>query len=225
MFKKTLLLLLCSVLLLTGCSQEAQTENSASNPEEQTELLKGKDDPSDAAETDTASEESDAETGADDLSEEVSTEDTREPETVSLVMNEMNGNEKVSVTMTGLCQYETLESDIYTDTPEDGKVFLVLFLNISNRDNGDDYINPEALSATVDGKEISHCVLFNEPESYETIFDHLAAGEQKDGFIAWQVPSDWNDFQVEYDGWKDICGLTVTANLTPDMLCDPPAMN
>ena len=214
MLKKTLVLLLCSVLILTGCSRKSSS--TTIEPADQSATVP--DNVPSETNTDTASD-------ADGMSEEVSENDTRKPETVSLIMNRTNGNEKVSVTMTGLCQYEKLESDAYTDTPEDGNVFLVMFLEITNHDNGDDYINPEALSATVDGNELQHCVLFNQPESYEPIFDHIRPGERLTGFIVWQVPSDWKEFQMKYDGWADICGLTVTADVTPEILCDPPPLD
>lgn len=225
MFKKTLLLLLCSALLLTGCSQGSPSENNASDP--QTDI--GQTDRADGSSEDPADNTPDGTTGdttsgTDGISDEVPENDTREPETVSLVMNKTNGNEKVSVTLIGLKQYDKLENDSYTDTPEEGNVYLVMFLQVSNHDNGDDYINPENLSATVDGNEIQNCALFNPPESYEPIFNHISNGEERMGFIAWQVPSDWQKLEMEYDGWQDTCNLIVTADVSPDMLCDPPEL-
>lgn len=226
MFKKTLALILCSTMLLTGCSQNSLPENNAPDPEMNHAQTNSTDDSPETAVDDTPDETTeDTSSGADDMSNEISETDTREPETVSLVMNKMNGNEIISVTMTGLCQYDSLASDTYTDIPDDGNVFLVMFLQISNHDNGDDYINPEALSATVDGTEVTNCALFNQPESYEPIFNHISKGEERTGFIVWQIPSDWKVFQMKYDGWTDTCALTVTADVTPEMLCPPPVLD
>lgn len=225
MFKKTFLLLLCSTLLLTGCRQNTPSDSNASDSESNVGQTESMHDSSEDAVDDTLDDSNgNAVSITDDTTNEISETDIRDPETVSLVMNNTNGNEKVSITMTGLCQYPALENDTYTDTPEDGNVFLVMFLQVRNHDNGNDYINPEALSAAVDGVDVTNCALFNQPESYEPIFDHINKGEERSGFIVWQVPSDWKQFHMEYDGWTDICALTVTADVTPDMLCSPPTL-
>lgn len=225
MVKKTLALLLCSTMLLTGCSQTFPTKNTAQDTETGIGQTNSADDSSEDAVDDMPDGTTEnAVSDTNDMTDEISENDTREPETVSLVMNKTNGNEKVSITLIGLNQYDKLENDSYTDTPEDGNFYLVMFLQVSNHDNSDDYINPENLSATVDGNDVQNCALFNSPESYEPIFDHIGTGEELTGFIAWQVPSDWQKFEMEYDGWKDTCSLIVKANVSPDMLCDPPEL-
>lgn len=215
---KIFVLLLCSVLFLTGCKQDTLVGNDT--PQQDETIVQ-------EAETEEYSNEvvDDPDTGTDGMTEEISENTIRETENVSLVMNQTNGNEKVSITMIGLNQYDSLESETYTDTPEDGNIYLVMFLNVSNHDNGDDYFNPESLSAKVDGKEISHSVLFNQPESYEPLFDHINTGEERTGYIVWQVPSDWKEFRMEYDGWTEMCALNVTATVTPEMLCTPPVLD
>lgn len=215
---KIFVLLLCSVLFLTGCKQDTLVGNDT--PQQDETIVQ-------EAETEEYSNEvvDDPDTGTDGMTEEISENTIRETENVSLVMNQTNGNEKVSITMIGLNQYDSLESETYTDTPEDGNVYLVMFLNVSNHDSGDDYFNPESLSAKVDGKEISHSVLFNQPESYEPLFDHINTGEERTGYIVWQVPSDWKEFRMEYDGWTEMCALNVTATVTPEMLCTPPVLD
>lgn len=207
--KKIFMIVTCAALLVTGCGQNQSAETI--DPAEQTT----------SAEPDTVSPEN---TETDPSNEESSDIDSREPETVALVMNQTNGNEKISITMTGLCQYDSLESDAYTDTPADGNVYLVMFLQIDNHDNGDDYFNPENMSASVDSKSVSHVGLFNQPESYDPVFDHVSKDEHLTGYVAWEVPSGWQSFDMEYDGWQDTCSLTVTAHVTPDMLTMPPSV-
>lgn len=224
MFKKICATLICAVTILTGCGQAQPVENANSISELPTDqdLDESKSSSKDPDKSESSTPDMDVNT---DSNEESSIEtDTREPETVSLIMSQTNGNEKVSITMTGLCQYDYLESNAYTDTPADGDVYLVMFLEIANHDNGDDYINPENMSATVDGEKVSQLGLFNQPESYTPIFDHINSGEQLTGYIAWEVPSDWQSFDMEYDGWQDTCALTVTAHVTPDMLTTPPSI-
>lgn len=204
MNKKIFIFAVC-VLFLTGCSQppapaetiplsQAATAGTVSDPK-----------------PDSYGEETEA-----------TTVQPHEKQTVTLKPGQQNGNEKISITLTGLCRYDSLESDSYTDTPENGNVYLVMFFEITNHDNGDDYINPESLSAQTDGNEVEQAVLFNAPASYAPVFSHIADGETIQGYIAWEVPDNWSDFQMTYSGWDDSCGLTVTADVTPDMLIDPP---
>lgn len=209
MTKKILILAVCC-LYLTGCSQTPDPAETIPTP--QTEAAEAVPNAgSDINEPSSFSDDADAETVQ-----------PHEKQTVALKPGQQNGNEKISITMTGLCQYDSLKSDSYTDTPENGNVYLAMFFEITNHDNGDDYINPETLAATADGNTAVQAVLFNAPESYAPVFSHLTDGETIQGYVAWEVPCDWKNFQMTYSGWSDSCGLTVTADVTPDMLTQPP---
>lgn len=222
MFKKIFVTLLCAATILTGCGQTQISQNGNSEPGSSTDQTVTS--PEAPVSNTDLSESSDADTDVPSGEETPSVSDSRTPETVSLVMNQMNGNEKVSITMIGLCQYDSLESDAYTDVPADGNVYLAMFFDIVNHDNGDDYINPENMSATVDDEAVSHLGVFNQPESYEPVFDHIGTGEKLSGYVVWEVPSDWQSFDMEYTGWQDTCSLTVTAHVTPDLLTTPPSI-
>lgn len=222
MFKKIFVTLLCTATILTGCGETQTPQNGNSEPESSTDQTVTS--PETPVSNTDLSESSDTDTNIPSDEETPSVSDSRTPETVSLVMNQMNGNEKVSITMIGLCQYDSLESDAYTDVPADGNVYLAMFFDIINHDNGDDYINPENMSATVDGEAVSHLGVFNQPESYEPVFDHISTGEELSGYVVWEVPSDWQSFDMEYTGWQDTCSLTVTAHVTPDQLTTPPSI-
>ncbi len=121
----------------------------------------------------------------------------------------------------GLKEYKTLKGDNYTDKADKNKKFLVLFLSIRNTSTDNDYINPNYISAKVDGKNIEHTFLVNDPKSYPTLFTNIEAGKTIGGFIVWEVPKNWKKFQMEYNAWKNIDGLVLTAKFTPDDLKDP----
>lgn len=121
----------------------------------------------------------------------------------------------------GLKEYKSLKGDNYTDKAKKNKKFLVLFLSIRNTGNEKDYINPNYITAKVDGKEIEHTFLVNEPFSYPTIFTNIEAGSTIGGFIVWEVPKNWKKFEMEYSAWKDINGVTLTAKFTPKDLSNP----
>lgn len=125
------------------------------------------------------------------------------------------------VKVLGLKEYKKLDSDKYNDKAKKGKKFLVLFLSIRNDTSEEDYINYNYISAKVDGKNIEHTFLVNDPKSYPTLFTNIEAGKTIGGFIVWEVPNNWKKFQMEYSAWKNIDGLVLTAKFTPDDLKDP----
>ena len=97
----------------------------------------------------------------------------------------------------------------------------IISLSIKNTSADNDYINPNYISAKVDGKNIEHTFLVNDPKSYPTLFTNIEAGKTIGGFIVWEVPNNWKKFQMEYSAWKNIDGLVLTAKFTPDDLKDP----
>lgn len=147
--------------------------------------------------------------------------ETPEPKTGKLSAKQQYSDASRVVKVLGLKEYNELKGDDYTDKPNKKKKFLVLFLSIRNTGSEEDYINPNYITAKVDGKQLEHTFLVNEPKNYPTLFTHIPAGGSIGGFVVWEVPQNWKKFEVEYSGWKDIDGLTIKANFTPKDLFNP----
>ena len=128
---------------------------------------------------------------------------------------------KRQINVIGLKSYKKLESKLYKDKAAKNKKFLVLFLEIKNKQNDNDYINVNYLTAKVDGKKITNKVLFNDPENFKTIFQNAQPGNALRGFVAWEVPDDWKKIKVVYNGWKDSDSLSLNCTFTPDDYFDP----
>ena len=131
-------------------------------------------------------------------------------------------DEKRQISVIGFKHYKKLKSKLYKDTAAKNNEFIVLFLEITNKQNDKDYINVNYLSAKVDGKEITNSVLFNEPEGFQTIFKNIEADGQLRGFIVWEVPENWQKIKVVYNGWKDSSNLSLDCTPKPDDYFDPP---
>ena len=129
------------------------------------------------------------------------------------------------INVLGLKEYKKIESDKYTDKASNGKKFLTLFLSISNTSHEDDYINYNYISAKIDGKEIEHTAIFNEPRNYPTIFNTIKAGKTSAGFIAWEIPENWTKFEFTYNGWENIDNLSIEAEFTQKDLRNPVIYN
>lgn len=127
----------------------------------------------------------------------------------------------------GLKSYKKIKNDDTADKPEEGKVYLVLFLSFWNSSNERIFFNPYQLTASADGKTVENTALFNQPEGYPTIFANAEPDETILGYVAWQVPKDWKKLHVEYKGFdpeKDTpvkMDFTNEDTLTPDVYKDP----
>lgn len=160
-------------------------------------------------------------TNIDEEENNVDEEETKTTE-INISANSGYADEKHEVTVLGLKSYKKLDNGTYKDKAAKNKKYLVLFLEISNKTLEEDYINVNYLSAKVDGKEITNTVLFNEPEGYQTIFDHVGVQDTLKGFVVWEVPKDWKKIEIKYSGWEDIDNLNINCSFTPDDYFDPP---
>lgn len=125
------------------------------------------------------------------------------------------------VTFLGLKEYKKIKGETYTDTPKNNDKYLILFLSIKNNSYEENYINYNYFKAKLDGKEIEHTFLLNDPKGYPTIFTHLQPGGNIAGFIAWEIPDKWKKLEITYNGWKDTDNISLNGNFTPGDLSDP----
>lgn len=149
-------------------------------------------------------------------------EETKPPVEATIDASSGYGDAKRQINVIGFKSYQKLKSEMYTDKATKNKKYLVLFLEIYNKQNEKDYINVNYLSAKVDGNEITNTVLFNEPEGFQTIFQNIEPENTLSGFIVWEVPKNWKKIEVVYNGWKDSDNLSINCTFTPDDYFNPP---
>ena len=123
---------------------------------------------------------------------------------------------------TGIKEYTELPGESYTDQPEAGKVYLVLFLNVKNHTTKNLYFTPNGLESEVDGEKIETSYLCNEPDGYQPIFGDIGLHNEKSGFIVWQVPEDWSELSFTYTGLEFSEQIKFSGKITKEMLFDPP---
>lgn len=152
-------------------------------------------------------------------------EEKIEPVNVCVSMDELYGDANVRIELLGLQQYTEIAGDDYTDSvKQDGNFFLILYLNIQNHIIENDYINPQMLKTTVDNKAVTNTFLVNDPENYTSIFQHINAGDELNGYIVWEIPSDWKRLSFTYSGWEGSGEVIITGSLTPDDMKAPPKL-
>ena len=159
-----------------------------------------------------------------DTEEQEGTVEPEEPviiEDVAFAADTPYGNAEHYMEIVGIKQYNRLESDLYTDVPADGNVFLVIFLSHENYTDSGEYFNPAYLSASVDGAEISTTTLVNDPEGFQTFFANLPGNSTYCGYLAWEVPIGWQNIDICYSGWEYRDSVDIHMSITPDGLFDP----
>ncbi len=149
-------------------------------------------------------------------------EEPKEPVEATISAKAGYGDAKRQINVIGFKTYKKLESELYTDKAAKDKSYLVLFLEIYNKQNEKDYINVNYLSTKVDDTEITNTVLFNEPEGFQTVFQNIEPENTLSGFIVWEVPKDWKKIEIVYNGWKDSDNLSINCTFTPDDYFNPP---
>ena len=149
-------------------------------------------------------------------------EEPKEPAEATISAKAGYGDAKRQINVIGFKTYKKLESEMYTDKAAKDKSYLVLFLEIYNKQNEKDYINVNYLSTKVDDTEITNTVLFNEPEGFQTVFQNIEPENTLSGFIVWEVPKDWKKIEIVYNGWKDSDNLSINCTFTPDDYFNPP---
>ena len=104
-----------------------------------------------------------------------------------------------------------------TDTPDEGKTFVVLRFTAQNNTDADEFINmfyedsycndtaidPESLMWGVEGDEF---------------WGDVAAGKKREGYVCYQVPNDWKQLEFYYKPTGFLNGAKMKFVVTPDDL-------
>lgn len=87
----------------------------------------------------------------------------------------------------------------YTDKPEAGKEFLVLFLEAENISDEDDYFNYLNFKAYADDSHVKNTMIMNDVDGYDSVSGDVASGKKIKGYAVWEVNTGWSNFEVSYD--------------------------
>ena len=91
------------------------------------------------------------------------------------------------------------ETEYLTTSADDGKEYLVLFFEVENISDEDDYFNYYNITAYEDNYATNIEVLLGgAPEGYDMLVGDVAAGRMLKGYLAWQVDADWEKFEMTY---------------------------
>ena len=89
------------------------------------------------------------------------------------------------------------DSEFLSDKPDEGKEFVVLWFTAKNTSEEDEHINMFYEDSYCDDFSIkSESFLFH--LTGETLWGDIAAGKASKGYVAYQVPTDWDTIEFQY---------------------------
>lgn len=109
------------------------------------------------------------------------------------------------LTLTSALMYSEIKGEYYTDTPASGKEYLVFYFNVENISDENEYISSYNFSGYVDDTAVSTKYLLNNINGVEELASDLAPGKKASGFVAFEVDTSWQDFEIHFaeNSWED----------------------
>ena len=144
-------------------------------------------------------------------------EESKEEATAAKVGQSVEGPDwKISLTSAKI--FEKFGDEFFTEEPEDGKVYLTCFFEVENVSDEDDYFNYFYIESYVDGYNQQFATTMSDVDGMKLLTGDVAAGKKLKGYLAWEVPSDWEELEISYkdDLWTGDKAATFV--VTPDQL-------
>lgn len=215
MGRKVIALLVIMTVLLSACNKVSlsKKENTdgeiLGNGEIKEEIKEEVKEPSDVTEVDDPSwkDSDDTETGKH-----------------SIAIDKGYVSSFMEVNLLGAEEYKTIEGTAYKDQAPVGEKYLVVYLEIKNFSFKNEYFNYNYFKSYCDGKEIQTTFLVNDPKGHKSIFNDIPANGQRQGYVVYKVPEEWQKVEMIYTGLKDSRELELKFNITADSLKDVEAI-
>lgn len=116
-------------------------------------------------------------------------------------------NSKFKISFEKAKQYDEISTGKYhPNTPDNGKKYLVLFFEIENVSEEDQYLFSFGFKGFEDGYEAKEAYLLDEIEGYPSLDNYsgaLSKGKKRKVYLAYEVNPDWKQFEVTYQEMGD----------------------
>lgn len=117
-----------------------------------------------------------------------------------------NDGSYILVTELNNCQ-GTEHSEIGGVKPSAGNSFVVMGLSIENHGYDGFSVDPSSFSASINGFDykISPTTYYLDRAGFKPLpSGNLRNGASITGYVAYEIPSGYKDFKVQYAGWEDV---------------------
>lgn len=175
--KKVIFLLMLVTLLLAACAEEPKQTNQTITKNEEQKKQTDKEEKTDKTDNEKTSNGS---------------EYAKVGETVT--------SDKWKISLISAKKYKSIESE-YMETKPDkkGNIFVVLFFEVENVSEKNNYFNSLYTKAYVDDYDVNLSLLLTDVEDYKQLSGNIDAGKKMKGYLAYSVPSDFEKLEFIYD--------------------------
>ncbi|MDE6016467.1 MAG: DUF4352 domain-containing protein [Acetatifactor sp.] len=159
----------------------------------------------------------DIESSASDQSESLPNSESSEPDSnlpEYAKVGQIVSGDKWSIALLYAKEYDSIDSEYYSAKPSDGNKYLVLFFDVKNISSENDYFNSLYFEGYADDYSVNSKIIMVNPDGMSGIGGDIDAGKMSKGTMVYEVPSDWNEFEISYrDGlWTTHKAATFVVN-------------
>lgn len=115
-------------------------------------------------------------------------------------MGESIQDETWKITLNSAKIYDQIGDEYFANKPDEGKQFLVAFLEVENISSEDDYFNYLSIESYIDGYSDSINMLLTDVDGVGALVGDVAAGKKLKGYLAYQVSPEWKEVEFSYKG-------------------------
>ena len=102
------------------------------------------------------------------------------------------------ITLTDALIYPRIEGEAFTDTPAEGKEYLVFFFNVENIDDENNFVSIHNFTGYVDDTLVASKILINNVDNVQYLSADLTPGKKARGYVAYEVDTNWKQFDIHY---------------------------
>ena len=106
-------------------------------------------------------------------------------------------SDEIKLTLTGAYMYDSIGEEYI---PTEGKEYLLFFFEVENVSDDDKYISSYNFKGYADGISIPVKGIIKEVDGLNDLSADLVSGKKAKGFVAFEIPEDWQEFEIWYNG-------------------------
>lgn len=107
-------------------------------------------------------------------------------------------NDDIRITLKDALMYSSIGDGSFTNTPAEGKEYLVFFFDVENLSSQTIYLSSYSFDGYVDGYSVNSKTIYGDIDGYSDISSTIAAGKKIKGYVVYEVDTAWENFEVSY---------------------------
>lgn len=150
--------------------------------------------------------------------EEITTEEPTQAKIEAIKPGNYVEHDNLKFSFEKASQYDEIGEEFFVNKPEDGKKYLVLFFEVENISDEDQYVSVYDCEAYLDDYSIDQTILLTDVDGYDSLSSDIAPGKKAKGYFCYEVNSDWQKFELTYTDGIFSTDPTYEFVVTPDDL-------